>query len=536
MAKRMLSNRQRGRLFLISFAGLTAALAILCLALLVSAQSPPIRAAKTASTDTVSPGDTLQYTLVFTNDSESPIDLVRITDTLPSGFAYLSMESGSDIAADPDGTSGIVAWNGPFPVPGNEALRLGYDVQIDAAVSPGTFQNQAQALLSTGEIVSASASVAVTNTNTSESESSSSDEVPSDTADTTTQGPEPAPTSSEASSPTQLLPRAYLPIIMSPPAPEVVYRLAYDSKSTGNFDIFAIDADGSNLVNVSNQGDGDLDPVWSPDGTKIAWVHFYSGKGEILVANANGSAQTNVSNSDKDDRAPDWAPDGSKIAFASYRDDRWEVYTVNPDGSGLKKITDNLCQSHDPVWSPDGTKIAYVCGLDQWAEVYVSNADGSNTVRLTDNEVPDEALSWAPDNNRLVYVQFDGRERRDSEIWKVNITTGTNTQLTDNNYKDVGPDWSPDGTKIAFSTYIDDSYEIVTMKPDGTDIVNLTHAAKADYTPRWSPDGLMIAFISYRNDDKSLYAMNADGSNQVRLDFIADLSDTSQHIPEWKPR
>jgi uncharacterized repeat protein (TIGR01451 family) len=618
MAERMFSDRQRGRMFLLPFAGLIAALAILCLALLVSAQSPPIRAAKTASPDIVFHGDTLQYTVVFTNDTSSPVNLVRITDTLPSGFVYLSLGSSSDIVGDPDGTAGTIVWNGPFSVPGNGTLRLIYNAKANTSPSSTPFDNQAEALLETDDQVSASASVSVVGVNMTGSKTVNQSSAPrggmvtykvtfnnngtaianvsaiTDTLPASfafqgmVSGSLPNPTvqagnklvwagpigigagdtleftyratvdgninqaysnsvraslNGETVGPYQAnvtvtKPRVYLPVLNNTiPAPVAVYRLAYDAKPTDNFDVFAIDADGTNLVNVSNQPNGDLDPTWSPDGTRLAWVHFYGGKGDILVASADGSNQTNVSSSSKEDRAPAWSPDGSKIAFASYRDNRWEIYTVSPDGSGLTRITYNSCQSHDPVWSPDSTKIAYVCGLDENEEVYIANPDGSNPVRLTKNDVPDEALDWSPDSTRIAYVRYDGRAKKDSEIWIANVNTVSNSKLLSTGYADYSPAWSPDGTKIAFSTFLDGSYEIVVVNADGSNLVNLTRTAKADYVPRWSPDGTKIAFISYRNDaDKSLYVMDANGANQVRLAYIADQSDTAQHIPEWKPR
>jgi TolB protein len=113
----------------------------------------------------------------------------------------------------------------------------------------------------------------------------------------------------------------------------------------------------------------------------------------------------------------------------------------------------------------------------------------------------------------------------------LDVATSTSTRLTTNSNADYSPVWSPDGTKIAFSTFIGDNYEIATMSPDGSNIVNVTKAAQGDFVPRWSADGNKISFISNRDGGKDLYVMNADGTGQFRL------TTTSQDVQEhqWRP-
>jgi uncharacterized repeat protein (TIGR01451 family) len=587
-----------------------------------SAETPVVSVGKTASPDTVYHGDTVKYTAVFTNNTDTAINVMRITDTLPIGFMYVSLGSGSDIPDEPGGTSEAPCWDlstHPLVLPAYGTKRLVYNVKAFADPNPNPYTNQLQALLSTGGVVSDSTPVYVVAENLTMTKSASSSQVPKgSTVDYTVtihndgiavanlsaitdtlpasftffkmvSGPLPPPTvqghnliwaspisippwgqlqfryrvtvdgtighayqnsvraahngeivGPKSASVTVKKPKVYLPLVAKPAAPAVVYRLAYDYKpeADADYEIWAVDADGSNRVDISNESDGDLDPDWSPNGTKIAWVHYYDGKGDILVANADGSSKTNLTNHPKDDRAPDWSPDGTKIAFYSYRTDRWEVYVMNADGSNVTELTSQTCQSHDPVWSPDGTKIAFICGLKEYAEVYVMNANGSDQTRLTEDStsdyLEDMALSWSPDSTRLVFVKYYNKDRNKGNIYVVDVNTKVVTQLTDKDSASHSPQWSPDGTKIAFSTYLDDSYEIATMSPDGTNVVNLTGTAKGDYTPRWSVDGHKISFISNRDGQKELYVMNADGSGQSRLTTRTGTgSDITSH--EWRP-
>ena len=98
-------------------------------------------------------------------------------------------------------------------------------------------------------------------------------------------------------------------------------RRAFDARGnvgpggTGS-EIYAVNADGSGKVNLTNDPADDFTPSWSPDGTKIAFARWDGGSGaEVYVMNADGTGQTNLTNNPADDSEPAWSPDGTKIAF-----------------------------------------------------------------------------------------------------------------------------------------------------------------------------------------------------------------------------
>jgi uncharacterized repeat protein (TIGR01451 family) len=604
----------------IPLAGMLVALAGLGLVLLVSAQSPPVSVEKTAAPDAVFAGDFTKYTVVFSNTTAADVNIDVVSDTLPAGFTFLSMGSGSEIKHDPPGATGTIVWDreDPYVVPADSTLTLAYNVRLEPDVQPGVYENRVEARLETGEktvpavaLVTAVAvdlvgtktartdevrhgdpveyEVALTNSGNADAVLTAiTDTLPAGfTFQQMLSGPLPAPTvqgrdliwtgpisilagnqlqfaySAIASgtggqvyrnslraayngmvvgpyeAEVTLLPSfVYLPLIAVRESgePPPVYRLAFETKPGGNFEIYAINADGTEELNVSRNDGGDADPVWSPDGLKIAWVRFIDGAGDIVVADADGNGEINLTNYAKDDRDPNWSPDGSKIAFWRLVDDdgdlRRQVYTMDANGANPIRLTSHECQSYDPNWSPDGTKIAYVCGLNEYADIYVMDANGSNARFLTDNRLPEDVPAWSPDSTRIAYVRYDGVQRRDSEIYVVDVASGVNTRLTFNDYSDYSPAWSPDGTKIAFSTYLGGSYEVAVMDADGSNVTNVTDTALGDFFPKWSPDGTMLSFISARDGNKELYVMDADGSNQFRLTFTG--TDEMDH--DWKPQ
>ena len=84
---------------------------------------------------------------------------------------------------------------------------------------------------------------------------------------------------------------------------------------------------------------------------------------------------------------PVWSPDGERIAFVSSRDDNFEIYVMNADGSEPANLTNNSADDYSPAWSPDGKYIAFVSkrdgNRDGNREIYVMKADGSEPTNLT---------------------------------------------------------------------------------------------------------------------------------------------------------
>lgn len=117
------------------------------------------------------------------------------------------------------------------------------------------------------------------------------------------------------------------------------------------------------------------------------------------------------------------------------------------------------------------------------------------------------------------------------DIWTMRGDGSDPRRLTDHPANDMHPTWSPDGRYIAFVSDRDGNKEIYVMKRDGTEQLNLTHHPAEDWTPAWSPDGESIAFASYRDGNWEIYVMRADGSNPQRL----TRSSGADYAPCWSP-
>ena len=274
----------------------------------------------------------------------------------------------------------------------------------------------------------------------------------------------------------------------------LVSKIAFTSFRDVNVEIYVMDADGLNQVNLTNTGGGEFAPAWSPDGSKIA---FYSSRdgisGEIYVMDADGLNLMRLTNFFGLDHNPDWSPDGSKIAFDRSLAGNLEIYVMDADGLNQVNLTNNAAGDSSPSWSPDGSKIAFYSSRDATTEIYVMNADGSNQVNLTNNAGGNFTPAWSPDGSKIAFGSFrDGN----SEIYVMDADGLNPMNLTNNARDDGGPDWSPDGSKIVFSSNrdsADQAHDIYVMDADGSNPMRLTNNAAGDSRPSWAlvPDVLL---------------------------------------------
>jgi TolB protein len=256
-----------------------------------------------------------------------------------------------------------------------------------------------------------------------------------------------------------------------------VGQLAFTDDRDGNDEIYLVNADGAGLQRLTTNPAVDIQPTWSPDGSKLAFSSDRGGKSNIYVMNVDGSNVLNLSQGSGDDFLPAWSPDGSKIAFVRDLADpqtNWDIFVMDADGGNQTNLTNNADFAAAPAWSPDGTRIAFESDREAEVlfEIFVMNADGTGVVNVTNSTGDDEFPTWSPDGNRIAFMTD---RQTNFEIF-VADQSGTNPiNLTNHPAADFRPEWSPEGDRIAFSS---DRYggkgDLLVMAPDGTGLIRLT--------------------------------------------------------------
>ena len=157
------------------------------------------------------------------------------------------------------------------------------------------------------------------------------------------------------------------------------------------------------LLPVLTDTAANVQAVWSPDRSRIAFSSSRSGVHQLEVMDADGSNRRVLSASAGVDGEPAWSPDGRRIAFASARGGAAQLFLVDADGGEPRQLTSSPGASTSPAWSADGHTIAFVSSRDGGYDIYLMDADGGNQRRITNTDTRELAPRFLP-NGDLAWV------------------------------------------------------------------------------------------------------------------------------------
>jgi len=276
---------------------------------------------------------------------------------------------------------------------------------------------------------------------------------------------------------------------------------------------------------------------------RITFGRFNPAIGDFQIFAADPDGSNEIQLTTVPSEISDWSPDGSRIAFDFFDGTTVQIATMNPDGTGVVQLTADSAFHGEPAWSPDGTQLAFDsdAGNHPAGEgIYVMNAaTGTVLSRVTANPFGwyDEQPQWSPDGDLIVFTRVR-KINAGTEVTALFLVRPDGTdlkQLTQWGMNAASPDWSPDGTKIAFKGKNDPPApdSIWTIHPDGSGLRALVKATgQVDFfEPKWSPDGtrLIVAARLLSSQSASLWTLDADGSNLTKIATITGRI----RFPDW---
>ena len=201
---------------------------------------------------------------------------------------------------------------------------------------------------------------------------------------------------------------------------------------------------------------------------------------DIFAADADGSNLRQLTTSFGYDAEATFSPTGHRIIFTSLRDGDLDLYSMLPDGSDVRRVTSRLGYDGGAFYSPDGTKIVWRAHYPETdearedylsllaeglirpsaLEIHVADADGSNPRQLTDNGAANFAPYWHPSGEKIIFASnMDDPQGREFELYLINVDGTGLERVTRSGGFDGFPVFHPDGTKLIFGSNRNMSHE-----------------------------------------------------------------------------
>jgi TolB protein len=260
-------------------------------------------------------------------------------------------------------------------------------------------------------------------------------------------------------------------------------RIAYVLQTGNGYELQIADADGQNPQVMLRSKHSIISPAWSPDGSRLAYVSFESGKSVIYVQTLATGQRVPISNYKGNNSAPAWSPDGRRLAIVLSRDGISQIYTTNADGSDLRRVMRSPLIDTEPYFTPDGQFLVFTSDRGGSPQIYKVPAAGGDAQRLTFSGSYNISPRVSPDGQQLVYVT---RQNGAFRIASQPLSSGAERILTDGP-DDQSPSYAPNGMQVLYSAIQNGRSVLAVTSVDGRVRQTLSVLNGKVREPAWGP-------------------------------------------------
>ncbi|GJQ42697.1 MAG: DUF5050 domain-containing protein [Ignavibacteriota bacterium] len=320
--------------------------------------------------------------------------------------------------------------------------------------------------------------------------------------------------------------------ITEPDISQLNYEIVFNSNRDGNFEIYVMNADGSNQTRLTNNNVKDWFPKWSPDGERIAYLSEVNGKNQLFVMNKDGSNQKQISfdlNIYNGYEWIEWSPDGAKILIQVFSEQNIrQIYIINADGSNQALLIEgnypNWVEQNKIIFGGDG-----ICSI---------NSDGSNLIQITDGTIFDFCPVVSPHYDKIIFRSFRDNDSGKASLHIMNLDGSDIKELSK---KDpiIKSSFSPINTDILFVApetvlgFYDKIFRVNINTNNEELIIDL---GSAQSTPVYSSDGNKIVFSTFTNDGRAdIYIKNLSNGSITKLTNYQGVFPINDY-PDWNPK
>lgn len=265
--------------------------------------------------------------------------------------------------------------------------------------------------------------------------------------------------------------------------------------------------------------------------TRLAYVTVRNQEGQrhytLEVSDSDGHNPRPILRSRMPIMSPAWSPDGAKLAYVSFETGRSNVVVQHLDGSRREIVADFPGINSAPAWSPDGNSLALTLSKDGNADIFIMDMRTRALRKVTRHWAIETEPSWAPDGQAIYY---NSDRRGQPQIFKMDLNSGQEDRVSFEGRYNANPVVSPNGRYLAM-VHASNGFNIGLQDLYNGDFIVLTNTFLSE-SPSFAP-----------NSDMLVYAMNRDGKGQLaivsvrgRSSQVLRVADGQVREPAWGPR
>ncbi|MCA0456946.1 MAG: hypothetical protein LCI00_23445 [Chloroflexi bacterium] len=305
--------------------------------------------------------------------------------------------------------------------------------------------------------------------------------------------------------------------------------------------LYRMDMQRQIMVALSPTDHVDINAVWSPDGTQIAFESRLTSNilADVYVMDAEGKQRRPIGSTQYHELYPVWGSDGRTLAYMHTSDQRtFSLLLADMETGETRQLLKGNDTFISPAWSPDGKQIAFVAKTstdshENIATLNVDSLDIQQVLRTTSSHL---RPVWTSDGGALTFVTTDYHYPQ-ADIYSVSISEGTVQPMV---IDAAFPVWSPDGRYLLYTTNRTHILAVYDAASGETTILRRDGDGTFDYVD-WSADGQTVVYVSYQRsiNTSGIYRLN------VAACIAQTVTCTPQPLthewgfyatPKWKPR
>ncbi len=362
--------------------------------------------------------------------------------------------------------------------------------------------------------------------------------------------------------------------IFSPDGHWIVYNHDWRGRD-GDAEIFKINPDGTENINLTDNAYNDSYPSWSPNGDRIAYVTTVEETAQLMLMKSDGTGKELAYSFEKGsiystswvaddeliitleypdipaqvvsvnlgtkelktlttnahgDYFADYSSIHQKIVFTSRRNGQNDVFTIDADGSNPTNLTLLASYNQKPSASEDGKIVLFVSRRDGNQDIFQMTEDASDIQNITSSKAIENYPKISPDESSVLFSKLN--KEQNNEIWIKELKTGDSYSLIADNFDNDEPCWSTGANKIAFRSNRDGNDEIYEYNLETSELTRLTNTPNvSESNPSYSPDKESIAFIS-SGAKTGIVVLNR---NSLETNYLTP-EESTDVFPAWSPK